>query len=433
MESIWKKTSEKPSFPSLEGNKKTDVLIVGGGLAGILCAHRLKRMGVDCLVVEASEIASGTSENTTAKITFQHGLIYDKMIRRFGIEKSYLYLDSQRKALEEYEKLCQNIPCDYEKKDAFVYSMDRRDKIEKELLAYHHLGAKAEFSLASALPFSVAGAVKVRDQAQFHPLRFLFSLAKDLPIYENTKVVEIHPHKAVTERGEIRFEKMIVTTHFPILNKYGAYFLKLYQHRSYVLALSGVPNLQGMYVDEKEKGLSFRHYKDFLFLGGGDHRTGKNGGNYRELERVAQRYYSNANISYRWAAQDCMSLDGIPYIGRYSSETPNLYVATGFNKWGMSSSMVSAMILSDLVLGKKNEYAPIYSPSRSMLRPQLALNAFESVLGLMTPTVPRCPHLGCALKYNKAEHSWDCPCHGSRFSEEGDLIDNPATENLYEK
>ena len=223
--------------------------------------------------------------------------------------------------------------------------------------------------------------------------------------------------------------KIIVTTHFPILNKHGSYFLKLYQHRSYVLALKGAQHLDGMYVDEDKKGLSFRTYGDLLLLGGGSHRTGKKGGNWHELEEFARKYYPSARVVSKWATQDCMSLDGVPYIGQYSKNTPDLYVATGFNKWGMSSSMVSAMILSDLVQGKPNEYAQVFSPSRSILRPQLAINALESTVGLLTPTAPRCPHLGCALKYNKAEHSWDCPCHGSRFSESGELINNPATDD----
>ena len=123
-----------------------------------------------------------------------------------------------------------------------------------------------------------------------------------------------------------------------------------------------------------------------------------------------------------------MSLDEIPYIGNYSKNTPDLYVATGFNKWGMTSAMVSAMILSDMIPGKKNDYAEVFNPSRSILKPQLFINGFESAINLLTPTTRRCPHLGCALKWNKAEHSWDCPCHGSRFSEDGKVLDNPANK-----
>ena len=188
-----------------------------------------------------------------------------------------------------------------------------------------------------------------------------------------------------------------------------------------------------MYVDEEKDGLSFRNYNGLLLLGGGAHRTGKQGGGWAELEDFARTHYPKASIKYRWATQDCMSLDGIPYIGRYSKTAPNLYVATGFNKWGMTSSMAAAMLLSDLIQGKENEYERLFSPSRTILRPQLLCNAFETTVNLLTPTKPRCPHLGCVLKWNPLEHSWDCPCHGSRFGKDGKLLDNPATADLDRK
>ena len=183
-------------------------------------------------------------------------------------------------------------------------------------------------------------------------------------------------------------------------------------------------------VDEAKKGMTFRNYKDLLFVGGGGHRTGKDGGNWTELENFFRKYFPEAQVKYRWAAQDCMSLDGVPYIGQYSPSLPNIYVVSGFNKWGITSSMAAAMIVTDAVLERKNKYSNVFAPDRSVMRPQLLANAAESVMGLLTPRTKRCPHMGCALKWNSAEHSWDCPCHGSRFSEEGQLIDNPATGDL---
>ena len=205
--------------------------------------------------------------------------------------------------------------------------------------------------------------------------------------------------------------------------------MKLYQHRSYVLALKNAPKIDGMYVDEEKTGLSFRSCAGLLLLGGGSHRTGKKGGGWRELEALAGKYFPKAEIVSRWATQDCMTLDDVPYIGQYARNTPNLYVAAGFNKWGMTSAMAAAMILSDLALGKRNPYADVFSPSRTSMRLQLMVNAAEATIHLLSPTVPRCPHLGCALKYNPEERSWDCPCHGSRFSEHGELLDNPATDD----
>ncbi len=429
MESIWTKAVRPPTFEPLGEDIQTDVLIIGGGLAGLLCAWRLAQAGVDVALVEADTICSGITKNTTAKITAQHGLLYDTLMSRMGLEKAKLYLTANQQALEQYRKLCKDVDCDFEEQDAFVYALHDRRKIDRELEALHKLGFAAAFEQALPLPFPVAGAVRFPRQAQFHPLKFAFGIAKDLRIYEHTKVRQLMPGEAVTSGGKISAKKIVVATHFPMINKHGGYFIKLYQHRSYVLALQNAPSFEGMYLDEDEKGLSFRHYGDLLLLGGGSHRSGKRGGNWQELEQFARRHYPGAQIAARWATQDCMTLDHVPYIGQYSKNTPDLFVATGFGKWGMTSSMVAAELLTDLVQGKRNPYADVFDPSRSVLHPQLFLNAGESIFNLLTPTVPRCPHMGCALKYNKAEHSWDCPCHGSRFEEDGTLIDNPATDD----
>ena len=197
-----------------------------------------------------------------------------------------------------------------------------------------------------------------------------------------------------------------------------------------MLALENGPQIDGMYVDEAPKGMSFRNYGDYLLIGGGDHRTGKQGGDYGVLRTFAKTHYPNCPEKYAWATQDCMSLDGVPYIGRYSKSLPNIYVATGFNKWGMTTSMAAAQILCDMITGRENDCAEVFSPSRSILTPQLAINGAETVTSLLTISKKRCPHMGCALKWNSSEHTWDCPCHGSRFTEEGKLIENPATDDL---
>ncbi len=429
MKSLWEKNISPVEFETLKESKSTDVLIVGGGIAGLLCAYKLKNAGVDCILVEADRICGGVTAKTTAKITYAHGLLCHKMLKTFGKEKTKMYYDAQKQAFEEYALLCTSIDCDYEQKDSYIYSLTNRVKIEKEISALKSVGVKAEFSYANELPLEVKGAVKFQSQAQFHPLEFLYAISKGLPIYERTKVLEFLPHKAVTNHGTIKFKKLIAATHFPVINKHGGYFLKMHQHRSYVLALKGVQKIEGMYADEAESGMSFRSYGDLLLLGGGGHRTGKQGGCWQELEAFARKHYQGAEIVGKWATQDCMTLDSIPYIGHYSKSTPDIYVATGFNKWGMTNAMVAANILCDMVKGKESPYAQVFSPSRSVVHPKLAVNAFESAVGLLTPTTPRCPHLGCALKYNPAEHSWDCPCHGSRFSEEGELLDNPATDD----
>lgn len=426
MNSIWTDHVELPHFPALKEDIKTDVLIIGGGLAGILCAYFLQKAGVDYVLVEGEQICSGVTQNTTAKITSQHGLLYHKLYKQYGVEYARKYLEINQLAVEKYRQLCEGISCDFEEKSSYVYTIDDPAKLEKEMDALNKIGYQAVLNKTWELPFQTAGAVMFLDQAQFHPLKFVKEIAQKLHIYENTFVSELAPHTARTNGRTIVFDKVIFATHFPIDNKHGAYYLKMYQHRSYVIALEKGPVLRGMYVDDAMKGMSFRDQNGYLLIGGGDHRTGKKGGNWTELRDFAGRYYPNAKERFYWAAQDCMTLDEVPYIGRYSKNMPGCYVATGFNKWGITSSMVSAMLLTDMILGKDNEFAEVFNPSRSMLKPQLFINAGEAVINLLSYSKRRCPHLGCALKWNAAEHSWDCPCHGSRFTENGKVLDNPA-------
>lgn len=437
MISVWSETSRLPAFESLNKDVDTDVLIIGGGIAGILCAYMLKQAGVSYVLLEAKRICSGITENTTAKITSQHGLVYARLMKRFGIEKTRMYIEANETGLEKFRSLCRGIDCDFEEKDSFVYSLDNPEKIQKELNALNKIGYNAAFADNLPLPFSTAGAVKFSSQAQFHPLKFIAAAAKGLNIFENSPVLELQhsglgsrKNRAITDKVTVTADKIIVATHFPFINKHGSYFLKMYQNRSYVTALANAPQIDGMYVDEAEKGLSFRRYKDLLLLGGGSHRTGKHGAGWQELLDFRSRNFADAKEEYRWAAQDCMTLDEVPYIGRYSANTQGLYVATGFNKWGMTSSMAAAMILTDMIMDKKNEFETVFSPSRTILRPQLFVNSIESITNLLTFSGKRCPHLGCALKWNPQERTWDCPCHGSRFTEDGKLIDNPATGDV---
>jgi len=430
LNSIWNTTVDLPRFDSLKNDFKTDVLIIGGGISGILIASKLNELGVQCLLVEANTIFSGVSLNTTAKITSQHALIYHKIYKGYGLEKSELYYKANQEAVEEFSKKCKNIDCDFEEKSAFVYSLNRSDKINDEMEILNKINAEFKFRKEIELPFNIAGAIEFKNQAQFNPLKFIKSTLDDLKIFENTKVLEFDGEAFVTTNGRIFAQKTIVTTHFPLFNKIGLFPLKLYQDRSYVFALKDAKTVNGMYIDENETGLSFRSYKDMLLLGGGSHRTGKQGGAFKDLNIFKNRYYPHSKEVCRWATQDCMSLDGIPYIGRYSKRASDIFVATGFNKWGMTSSIIASNILSDLVMGNNNEYEELFSPSRKLSHPKLFTNIIESTVNLLTPTVPRCPHLGCALKWNSAEKSWDCPCHGSRFNEEGKLLDNPATDDI---
>ena len=430
MSSPWHASAELVKREALMGSVKTDVLVIGGGIAGILCAYQLKCAGVDCILVEADRACMGVTGSTTAKITSQHGLIYADLIRRFGVERAQMYLEAQERALARYRTLSQEIDFSFQACNAYVYATGDTKALEREMYALERIGYPAKWATRAKIPMSVNGAICFSDQAQMHPLKLLSALSKDLRIYENTAVRGIENGEAVCDGGRIVAKHIIVATHFPFLNKHGAYFLKLYQSRSYVCGFEGASAVDGMYIDAEPKGLSFRNAEGLLLIGSGAHRTGKKSNAWGDAEAFAREYYPKARLKCRWAAQDCMTLDGLPYIGVYSKSTPNLYVATGFGKWGMTNAMVAAELLCDMITGCKNDYEALFSPARSVLRPQLAVNVAESLGNLLYPFGRRCPHMGCTLNWNAAEHSWDCPCHGSRFDAGGHLLDNPATRDL---
>lgn len=430
MQSLWTDTVTLPTFPTLEKDEAAEVCIIGGGMAGILCAYFLKDAGIDCLLCEADTIGSGTTSGTTAVISAQHDTLYGTLIKQFGYTMARLYLEANLHAVSSYEMLAQGIDCDFEKIPASIYSCDNPALMEAEAGTLHSLGYKAHLLTKIPHPVPALAAVEFPDQAQFHPLKFIAAVAKDLPIKEHTRVTGIEKNTVYAGDYKITAGKIIVTTHFPFLNTRGLYFAKLHQRRSYVLTVKDPAATPGSYVDHGTGGLYFRTYKDMLLIGGGDHRTGKEGGRFAPLYDFAKEHYSTVSECYSWATQDCISLDGVPYIGHYSKNTPHLFVATGFNEWGMTPSMVSALLLRDLVQGRENKYAEVFSPSRSMLRMQLFSNLGVSIAGLLTPSRMRCPHLGCALKWNPYEHTWDCACHGSRFTKDGKLLCNPATGDL---
>ncbi len=434
MSSLWTNTVEMPEFPKLEKDIRTQVLIVGGGLTGLLCAYFLKQAGVDYCVLESDRICKKITGHTTAKISVGQGLVYEKLFSRFGQEKTALFLKANEKALKNFKSMGALINCDMEEQNAYLYTCTDRRKLEKEMQTLGCLGAGADFVEKTALPFEIQGAIRYRGQAQFHPLKFAAGIARNLKIYEQSEVREMTEHYARTEKGSVAAEKIIIATHFPFINTRGSYFMKLYQQRSYVLALKDAPDIGGMYLQTEEPGLSFRNYGSYLLIGGESHRTGKQCGGWNVLKETAQQYFPDAKEEFCWANQDCMSLDGLPYIGHYSKNTPDLFTASGYNKWGMTGAMIAAMVLSDLVRERDNEYKQLFSPSRNGLRPQLFLNACEAIRGIATiKKGKRCSHMGCSLKWNENEQTWDCPCHGSRFDISGRQLDNPAVDGLKEK
>ena len=476
MQSLWKTTADLPRKPILTENLKTEVAVVGGGMAGILTAYLLKKQGADVTVLEANTIASGQTGNTTAKITSQHGYIYDKLCSSLGATRAGEYAMANQTAILQYQKIVEEegIECGFEKCPAYLYSTEETAPLQREARAAAGLGIPATFTTDSELPFPVAGAVRFENQAQFHPLLFLKALLDGLNIYEHTPVQLGEGGRLYAAKHRVSAKHVVFACHYPFINVPGYYFLRMHQERSYVLALENAARLSGMYISMDSKGYSFRNYGNLLLLGGENHRTGKNCENirYASLEKTAKQFYPDCFEAFRWSAQDCMTLDAIPYIGRFSAAKPHWYIATGFNKWGMTSSMVSATILSEKIAGKDSAYTEVFSPQRfnfGLSLPNLLTEIGTAVTNLTKQlfyipaetaeelssgrggvvrmgghkrgvyrdkegtthsVTTRCPHLGCQLSWNPDEQSWDCPCHGSRFDSDGKLINGPAQEGL---
>ena len=419
-----------------------DVIVVGAGMAGLLTAYYLQEAGKKVLVLEADRVASGQTGRTTAKITSQHDLKYSVLMKAVGVKKAKLYAEANEEAISEYERLIRKngIVCRFERVPAYLYSMRREEALRKEAEAASLLGIDAFFTKDTKLPFAVAGAVCFPNQAQFEPLAFVEAIAGRLAIKEKTKVLDIKGNRVITGDAEYTASRIVAATHYPLLNVPGFYFLRQHQERSYVLELSGCEEIGEMYYGIDKDGLSFRQMGEHLLLGGSGCRTGQNCGEaFEKLRQAAKAYFPDCQVVKQWAAQDCMPHDGIPFIGKYSVFTPNLYVATGFQKWGMTSSMVAALILRDEICGKEYTHQKVFSPQRMNVRAafkNLMLDVGVSVGGLLkgwTHTKKRrCPHMGCELVWNPDEKSWDCPCHGSRFDESGKLLDNPAKTNKYQ-
>lgn len=423
---------------------KYDIIVIGAGMAGLLTAYYLQEQGKRVLVLEASEIASGQTGRTTAKITSQHGLKYSKLIETVGIEKARLYARANEAAIKEYGRLIQSkgIECHFEEAPAYLYTLENPVLLREEARAASLLGIDAFFTMETELPFEVAGAVCFRHQAQFSALEFMEHIASELEIQTHTQVKKLKGNKVITKDAVLSADKIVVATHYPLRNVPGFYFLRQHQERSYVLALSGCERIKGMYLGIDKEGLSLRQLKDVLLLGGSSCRTGNNriGGAYEKLRQAAEQYFPNSKEEAHWAAQDCMPHDGIPFIGRYSIFMPNLYVITGFQKWGMTSSMIAALILRDEMCGVRNPFAKLFTPQRINCKAaigSLMTDIGVSVKGLFGGVIcrrkPRCPHMGCELVWNPEEESWDCPCHGSRFESDGRLLDNPAKKGMERK
>ncbi len=475
MESVWSKNTCLKKYQSLEQDTSVDTVVIGGGLAGILTAYKLVKNSIDTVVIEADRICSGQTKNTTAKITSQHGVIYSKIEKFYGKEAAKQYAFANEKAITDYEEIIKenSIDCDFERKPAILYSTTDKNTLIREEAAAKHAGIKCRLTEETELPFEVKNALVFENQAQFNPLKFIEGLTDKLKIYENTPAIKIIGSTIYTPKAKITAKHIVVACHYPFINYPELYFLKIGRERSYVIAEEcSKKELKAMYIGTEKSDLSIKSYNNFILIGGGSHRTGIDDKNkaYKNLLQSGKNLFSQFHEVTRWSAQDCITLDNIPYIGLFSKNNPDIYVATGFGKWGMTSSMVSANIISDSICKKENNYKDIFSPRRFSLfgcAKNMLMNIGYTIRGFASHIIItfnkseniardsakiikyngkhagayrdkngkiyivslECPHLKCRLNWNETTKTWDCPCHGSRYDYKGNLIDNPAQKS----
>lgn len=428
MESIWTIGMEKTNFPPLIGEIDADILIIGGGMAGMLCAHELKNAGADCVVLEAGRVGRSVTAGTTAVISAQHGTLYTDMAEKYGKETAKGYLEANLKAVEDFRTLCSHIDCDFEDRPSLMYTTHRPERLRREVKTLNDLGFGAFFTENVPLVPEARGAVVFPGMAQFHPLKLLPALAEGIKIHELSVVRKVKEMRAYTDGGSVKARRIIIASHFPFLDRRGLYFMKMRQKRECVVAVENIPPLDVTAVEDTKAGIFFRSYKNTLLVGCGNFVPGRESDDFSNIKRFLSRRFPGAREVCRWVNQDCFTLDGIPYIGEYSPATPDIFVATGFNAWGMTSSMAAAKLLAAKLTGSNSPYERVFAPARPMEVLPLLENAASSTVHLATPTLPRCSHLGCALKFNQAEQTWDCPCHGSRFSKDGAVLLGPASK-----
>lgn len=490
--SFWIDSNPTNTYPSLENRVTVDVAIIGGGIVGLTAATLLKRAGKTVALIESRQVAAGVSGHTTAKVTALHQLIYADLIKQIGEQKAKLYAESNLAGVEQVAAFVaeEQIDCDFSRQSSYTFAEpdSELDQIKDEVEAALKLGLPAIFVKETSLPFAIAGAIKLDNQAQFHVRKYLLHLAKNIAgdgsyLFENTRVQKVDDGDScyvVTDLGIITAHDVIVATNLPILNQ-GLFFAKTYPERSYIVGAKIDPSNApvGMYIGSGESSHSIRTtpYEDGLLLlvGGEGHKVGTDSNTeerYQKLEAYARDRFGIDTFVYRWSNQDMVSFDKLPYIGNLTPFNKHIYVATGFSLWGMSKGTMSGMILSDLILGKDNPYTELYDSLRAtpfvtvesvkqevdvatrwigdrfkgllsssfnevakgegklLTIDNEKVAAYRDGLGTVHAVSATCTHLACIVSWNNAEKSWDCACHGARFSFDGKVIQGPAIKDL---
>jgi glycine/D-amino acid oxidase-like deaminating enzyme/nitrite reductase/ring-hydroxylating ferredoxin subunit len=488
---------EQPTLPSLDRDVHADVAVVGGGIVGITTALLLTEAGASVVLIEGNRVARGVSGHTTSKVSSQHGLIYDRLRSDFGVEGARVYGQANEAALawiaERVER--DGIDCDFRRRSSFAYvrSSSERSRVENEAEAAQEAGLPAVLVEDTPLPFEVEAAVRFDLQAEFHIRKYLLALVEQLAasdlcrIYEGSRAVDVTtgaPCVVKTPRGRVRAEQVVIATHYPFLDRSFA-FARVHPQRSYALVcrIDGPPP-DGMHISGDSPTRSVRAVpvdgEELLLVGGEGHKTGTGGDTeerYRALERFAREHWNVTSLDYRWSSQDNRTIDGLPYVGQLNPWSKRIVMATGFAKWGITGGTAAARMLSDRLLGRDNEWAQLFDPNRlgpvltsarSFAKENAAAGVrfvgdrirkpgcrsieelepgegdivkhngkkvagYRSEDGELVAVASRCTHLGCQVNWNRAERSWDCPCHGSRFAPTGEVLHGPAVDRLEPK
>lgn len=499
--SLWIADSDITNYPKLENDVSTDACVIGGGITGAVTAYLLSKEGLNVILLEKGKVCMGVTSKSTAKLTSQHGLIYKYLKDEKGIEFAKKYLNANEEGINLAKSIIENekIDCDYENMNAVVFATTESElkKVNDEVRVLKEIGYDAEFVKDIDIPAKkVYGGIKFKNQGQFNPRKYTIELMKRFSemggkIYENSKVVNIEKCKngynVSTENGNVYSKYVVIASHYPIKNFPGMYFIKMYQDKSYVIAVEiGEKNgkksdLDNSYfIQSCNPIISFRRAKygdkNVLLVAGGGHKTGdtnvKRDDIYNELFNYIKNYYSDCKLIFKWSTEDCVSLDKIPYIGKFSNFMPNVYVATGFKKWGMSTSHIAGKIISDLIIDGKSSYEDVFKATRVepirnkkefgniikqstyslfINKPKKSCEEFEDIKlgdggiveidgkkvgvykredGEVFAVNPVCKHLGCLLSWNNLEKTWDCPCHGSRYDYMGNMICEPTVKDL---
>ncbi|MEN6519159.1 MAG: FAD-dependent oxidoreductase [Methanospirillum sp.] len=490
--SYWIESAPGPEYPAAPENVRADVAVIGGGIAGLTTAVMLKRAGKSVVVIEADRIARDVTGHTTAKVTALHQLCYADLIDRFGLERAQQYADANMAAIGLVEGLAREhgIDCDLVRRPSYTFAQSNhgRKRVLDEVEAATKLNLPVRFVEDVPLPLHTEGAIVMDGQAQFHPRKYLLGLAKTIPgdgsaIYEGARALSLtegEPISVKTTAGTVQADDVVITTHWPFDDKPGAYYTRMHQSVSYVLGVVlGAPFPDGMFIGAEEPSISFRSQPmaddELVLVTGQEHRAGQGGDTrkyYQALEQSVKAAYPAAEVRYRWMTLDNITVDHVPYIGQLAHETPHVYVATGFKKWGMTHGTVAGLILTDLIVGQANPWAEVFDPAR--FKPTAAAGAFVAQganvatqmveglfrseghhpdrlrpgegavmtvhgqkvaayrddAGVLHTLDPTCMHMGCTVNWDPAEKAWACPCHGSRYRADGQVIHGPAMYSL---